>query len=214
MKKVVLLASFVASVLLFAACGSDTTTSSSASSTSSSAVASSTTTETSAATASTDSSEVASSQSSETMTADTSSTSETNLWTSEKAATLADFMKSWGNTMGQEYHAYEPGNNVNFYGVTVPDKVLDKSMQMVVDKQEIPIQWSTTGMGAGYQLVAVYSDAKTGSFGAMHLYFFVLVDGQPKVYVTEQNQGNEQNYLYFHETDNQELKDSFENLFK
>ena len=42
-----------------------------------------------------------------------------------------------------------------------------------------------------------------------HVYFFIIENGQPKVYVTQQNQGNENNYMYFNETANAEIKQGF-----
>nr|WP_311796237.1 DUF4767 domain-containing protein [Enterococcus hirae] len=43
-------------------------------------------------------------------------------------------------------------------------------------------------------------------------FFFTINPGVPKVLITSQNQGNPNNYLYFKETENKELKDSFSNI--
>ena len=45
--------------------------------------------------------------------------------------------------------------------------------------------------------------------GYRHYYFFGFQNGQPKVYLTQQNQGNDKNYMYFNETQNQQLKQVF-----
>ncbi len=108
------------------------------------------------------------------------------IWTEAKAEELSAFMTSWGNTMDQSYKNYSPENNVDFYGMSLGEKA--------------------------YQLVAVYSDAETQPYLGKHLYYFVLEQGKPKVLVTQQNQGNEMNYLYFNETENQALRDGFSNI--
>ncbi|BDP59587.1 hypothetical protein EfmJHP38_05250 [Enterococcus faecium] len=58
------------------------------------------------------------------------------------------------------------------------------------------IQWSEDGTGhADFNLVAVYSDVETGEYLGQHVYFFGFQNGQPKVYLTQQNQGNDKNYM-------------------
>lgn len=133
-------------------------------------------------------------------------------WNQEKDQELNTFMDSWGKTMNQTYKQYSPNNNVDLYGLKLPDKVLDNKngWQAVVDDVPIKIQWSENGEGAiDYSLVAVYSDADTQPYLEKHVYFFTFVSGIPKVLMTKQNQGNENNYLYFKETENKELKDGF-----
>jgi hypothetical protein len=150
-------------------------------------------------------------------TAATSQTTETSevataLWNAEKAQQLNSFMQSWGATMGQTYKEYAPGNNVSLYGLSLPDGVLNgtSGWQAVIEGTPIDLHWSEAGTGtSGYALVAVYSDAETQPYLAQHVYFFTLSNGQPTVLVTSQNQGNEQNYLYFRETENAALKAGF-----
>ncbi|MFW7394196.1 MAG: DUF4767 domain-containing protein, partial [Vagococcus fluvialis] len=85
--------------------------------------------------------------------------------------------------------------------------------QVAINEQPVEMEWSETGTGEkAYQLVAVYSDAETQPYLGKHLYYFVLEQGKPKVLVTQQNQGNEMNYLYFNETENQALRDGFSNI--
>ena len=45
-----------------------------------------------------------------------------------------------------------------------------------------------------------------------HLYLFTIVNNQPLVLVTMQNQGDPYGYLYFGATDNAELRAGFEKL--
>ena len=129
-----------------------------------------------------------------------------------KAQQLNTFMASWGQTMKQSYKEYGPGNNVNLYGLQLPDTVLANTngWQATVNNVPITLTWSENGeANAGYALVAVYSDVETQASLAKHVYFFTIDAGVPKVLVTSQNQGNPDNYLYFKETENQQLKDGF-----
>ena len=81
---------------------------------------------------------------------------------------------------------------------------------MAINEAPVTVQWSEDGTGnAGFNLVAVYSDVETGEYLGQHVYFFGFQNRQPKVYLTQQNQGNENNYLYFNETQNQQLKQGF-----
>lgn len=135
------------------------------------------------------------------------------IWTQEKADKLSAFMASWGSTMDQSYKSYSPENNVDFYGMTLPEATLTGGWQVAINEQPIEIEWSENGTGQnGYQLVAVYSDAETQPHLGKHLYYFILEQGKPKVLVTQQNQGNEMKYLYFNETENQALRDGFSSI--
>lgn len=138
------------------------------------------------------------------------------LWSEAKAQQLNTFMASWGQTMKQSYKEYGPGNNVNLYGLQLPDTVLANTngWQATVNNLPITLTWSENGEAAGYALVAVYSDVETQASLAKHVYFFTIDAGVPKVLVTSQNQGNPENYLYFKETENQQLKDGFTEIVR
>lgn len=124
-------------------------------------------------------------------------------------------MANFSKTMDQQYQEYNQVQSVDLYGLPLPAAVLDGSWEMAVNEQPVDIEWSTTGEGrAPLQLVAVYSDADTQPYLQKHVYFFVLEKGVPKVYVTQQNQGNENNYLYFKESQNGELNQGFSQLVK
>lgn len=84
---------------------------------------------------------------------------------------------------------------------------------MVIGNTPIVLNWSESGEEeSGYSLVAVYSDAETQDYLSKHVYFFTINSGVPKVLITSQNQGNPNNYLYFKETENKELRDGFSNI--
>lgn len=122
------------------------------------------------------------------------STNETSLWNEDKAIKLKQFMTSWGNEMGQQYQEYNPDINVDLYDLFLPKGVLEGVMQMAVNRAPVSIEWSTDGTGqAEYQLVAVHSDADKADYLDAHVYFFVIHNGEPKVLLTMQNQGNEYN---------------------
>lgn len=132
------------------------------------------------------------------------------LWDTNKASQLATFVPQWGKTLGQEYKSYNPQNNVSLYGTPLPSAVIDGNWKMAINEAPVTVQWSEDGTGhADFNLVAVYSDVETGEYLGQHVYFFGFQNGQPKVYLTQQNQGNENNYLYFNETQNQQLKQGF-----
>lgn len=132
------------------------------------------------------------------------------LWDSEKSTQLATFVPQWGKTLGQEYKSYNPQNNVSLYGTPLPQAVINGNWKMAINEAPVTVQWTEDGTGqSDFNLVAVYSDVETGEYLGQHVYFFGFQNGQPKVYLTQQNQGNENNYLYFNETQNQQLKQGF-----
>lgn len=132
------------------------------------------------------------------------------LWDTNKASRLETFVTQWGKTLGQEYKSYNLQNNVSLYGTPLPQAVINGDWKMAINEAPVTVQWSEDGTGhADFNLVAVYSDVETGEYLGQHVYFFGFQNGQPKVYLTQQNQGNENNYLYFNETQNQQLKQGF-----
>lgn len=136
-----------------------------------------------------------------------------DLWSKEQAEELSAFISAWGKEMNQTYQAYNDKTSVDFYGMMIPQDVLSGNWKMVIDDKPVDVEWSDSGIGkAPYQLVAVYSDATHQKGFDKHVYFFVLVDGKPKVYITQQNQGNEDNYLYFNETQNPDLAQAFSQI--
>lgn len=132
------------------------------------------------------------------------------LWDTNKASQLETFVTQWGKTLGQKYKSYNPQNNVSLYGTPLPSAVIDGNWKMAINEAPVTVQWSEDGTGhADFNLVAVYSDVETGEYLGQHVYFFGFQNGQPKVYLTQQNQGNDKNYMYFNETQNQQLKQGF-----
>ncbi|MBO0453220.1 DUF4767 domain-containing protein [Candidatus Enterococcus murrayae] len=142
----------------------------------------------------------------------TAKSSMNDLWSTDKSAKLQEFMSSWGQTMGQTYKAYYPKQSVDFYGLDLPDGVIEgtKTQPMAVDEQIVTGEWSETGTSSSeYSIVAVYSDAETAPYAAKHVYFFAFHDQQPLVLVSMQNQGMPDKAFHFSETENQELKNGF-----
>lgn len=139
------------------------------------------------------------------------------LWDEEKTTALASFMNVWGASMDQQYQSYRPSQPTDLYGVLLPDAILSGDWQMAVAEQPVNVAWSEDGRDeVAYQLVAVYSDiayARQRGTYDNHVYFFVIHEGQPQVYITQQNQGNAENYLYFSETQNAELRQGFTDIF-
>ncbi len=172
-------------------------------------VSSETTTITSEAQSTTESSQVIASSTSETSV----QMEEQTLWNVTKASELAAFMSTWGQEMGQQYRSYNNQANVNYYGMPVPQAILAGEWTMVIDQTPVSVEWTGDGTGqANFQLAAVYSDIEDSKPGVKHIYFFGFQQKQPKVLVTQQNQGNPNNYLYFKETGNAELKNGFDQI--
>ncbi|KXS06560.1 hypothetical protein AUC59_11445 [Enterococcus faecium] len=151
---------------------------------------------------------------SESLTTESSSEEvKSTLWDSEKSTQLATFVTQWGKTLGQEYKSYNLRNNVSLYGTPLPQAVINGNWKMAINETPVTVQWSEDGTGqADFNLVAVYSDVETGEYLGQHVYFFGFQNGQPKVYLTQQNQGNDKNYMYFNETQNQQLKQGFSDI--
>ena len=77
------------------------------------------------------------------------------------------------------------------------------------------MKWSPEGNQKDvYNIVAVYSDIENVRGPASHLYYFTILNGEPIVLVTEQNQGNDKAYLYFKRTANVYLQEGFEKIVK
>ncbi|EGP4714582.1 DUF4767 domain-containing protein [Enterococcus lactis] len=138
---------------------------------------------------------------------------EQTLWNADKAAQLEAFMTTWGQTMGQQYKSYTNQMSVDLYGLKVPQAILNGEWKMAIGGVPASAEWSESGTGqADYQITAVYSDAETEPYLKKHVYLFGFQQNQPKVLVTQQNQGNPDNYLYFNETANNELKNGFNQI--
>lgn len=136
-----------------------------------------------------------------------------DLWNSSKADNLKRFMSDFSQTMGQDYKEYSHSEDVDLYGIKLPSEVLKGKWKMAVNNQPVQLEWSKTGKGKSqYQLVAVYSDAETQPNMEKHVYFFIIEDGHPKVMVTQQNQGNEESYLHFKESQNTDLNNGFQSI--
>ncbi|MGT2799827.1 DUF4767 domain-containing protein [Streptococcus marmotae] len=151
------------------------------------------------------------------------SVAERGYWNAQKAQRLQDYIFGyWGPALGQEYRSYDPMHDVNFYGMLIPSYVLNPSLERSQFPSMVPdfagqtpyLIWSENGLVEAGQiaLVAVYSDIETTRFPASHLYLFTIQQGRPQVWITEQNQGNPEQILYFRETANEELKAFFREL--
>lgn len=132
------------------------------------------------------------------------------LWDDSKTAELATFMQSWGQEMGQQYRSYDDHVQANYYGLQVPQDIFDGKWTTVINQTPFSVEWSENGEGqADFQIVAIYSDIDHATPAGGHLYFFGFQQKHPKVLITQQNQGNQNNYLYFKETANESLKNAF-----
>ncbi|RRK10752.1 DUF4767 domain-containing protein [Lactiplantibacillus garii] len=144
-------------------------------------------------------------------TASSGSRTATATWDQKKSDQLATFMVTWGKTMKQSYDSYGPGNNTNFYGLKYPAEL--KKNNLVADDHDATFAWSPSGTGsADYEVVGIYSDSENTDNMSAHLYLFTIHDGSPVVLITQQNQGNEENKVYFKTTANSDLRDGFSKI--
>ena len=144
------------------------------------------------------------------------STSNT-LWNKEKSNKLYQYVKEWEKTLNQNYKEYTIDNKVNYYGLQLPgdtEKIGQARLVLEGDKL-VGMKWSPEGNQKDvYNIVAVYSDIENVRGPASHLYYFTILNGEPVVLVTEQNQGNDKKYLYFKRTANVYLQEGFEKIVK
>lgn len=139
------------------------------------------------------------------------------LWNKEKSDKLHKYVKEWEKTLNQNYKEYTIDNKVNYYGLNLPgdtEKVGQARLVLEGDKL-VSMKWSPEGNQKDvYNIVAVYSDIENVVGPASHLYYFTILNGEPIVLVTEQNQGNDKKYLYFKRTANVYLQEGFEKIVK
>ena len=144
------------------------------------------------------------------------STSNT-IWNKEKSNKLYQYVKEWEKTLNQNYKEYTIDNKVNYYGLQLPgdtEKIGQARLVLEGDKL-VSMKWSPEGNQKDvYNIVAVYSDIENVRGPASHLYYFTILNGEPIVLVTEQNQGNDKKYLYFKRTANVYLQEGFEKIAK
>lgn len=136
----------------------------------------------------------------------------------EKSQQLAQFMEDWGQVMGQDYQSYEPGQEGNMFGLAFPSDVIENFAA-----GEVPTEahWSEDGISnnpGDFAVVAAYSDyehffaTNPNEPAGAHYYLFVLVDGQPIVMHSQQNQGQPNNLVHFYQTENVALQQGFEQI--
>ena len=138
-------------------------------------------------------------------------------WNKEKSNKLYQYVKEWEKTLNQNYKEYTIDNKVNYYGLQLPGDTekVGKSRLVLEGDKLINMKWSPEGNQKDvYNIVAVYSDIENVVGPASHLYYFTILNGEPIVLVTEQNQGNDKKYLYFKRTANVYLQEEFEKIVK
>ncbi|WP_424320500.1 DUF4767 domain-containing protein [Lacticaseibacillus chiayiensis] len=149
-----------------------------------------------------------------------SSTTKQAVWSNAKGQQLAAFMSEWQKTMGQQYESYWQGNSADMYGLKIPDELAQPdgtTGKMALAVGDRAVTWALSANGesnAEYTIVAIYSNAAHARYGGKYVYLFTLHNGQPEVLVTGQNQGNENNWIYFGETRNEALREGFAKIVK
>lgn len=146
-----------------------------------------------------------------------SKTTGTAYWNKNKGEKLYQFVKSWEKSLNQSYKEYTPDNRVNFYGLKLPGETetVGNARLVLEGDKLVNMKWSPEGNYKDvYNIVAVFSDVDKPANSILHLYYFTILNGEPIVLITEQNQGNDKGYLYFRRTANVDLQKGFKNIVK
>ena len=144
-------------------------------------------------------------------------TTSNTLWNKEKSNKLYKYVKEWEKTLNQSYKEYTPSNQVNFHGLKLPtESEMAGDARLVLEGDKlISMKWSPEGNYKDvYNIVAVFSDIDKPVNSVAHLYYFTILNGEPIVLITEQNQWNSKKYVYFRRTANVDLQKGFENIVK
>ena len=127
-------------------------------------------------------------------------TEETGPWTADKSAALADFMKMWGDEMGQPN--YQKG---------IASGNIRANMLYWKDGSKLDAEYSKTGSGtAKYRIVETYSN--WDNYPTVHNYFFAITDtGEGIVFHSPTTNGDK---MYLNPTENVDLRNNFASLVK
>ena len=120
-------------------------------------------------------------------------------WNAEKSAKLAEFMKTWGEKMGQpNYQKGIAGGDVG------PD-----NLYTLGENSKMDAIYTETGQGnAKYRIVERYSN--WDKYPDVHSYFFAITDtGEGIVFHSPTTNGGK---MYLKPTDNKELQEEFTQL--
>ena len=120
-------------------------------------------------------------------------------WNAEKSAKLAEFMKTWGEKMGQpNYQRGIAGGDVG------PD-----NLYTLGENSKMDAIYTDTGQGnAKYRIVERYSN--WDKYPDVHSYFFAITDtGEGIVFHSPTTNGGK---MYLKPTDNKELQEEFTQL--
>lgn len=120
-------------------------------------------------------------------------------WNAEKSAKLADFMKTWGEKMGQPNYQK---------GIAGGDVGAD-NLYTLGDNSKMDAIYTDTGQGnAKYRIVERYSN--WDKYPDVHSYFFAITDtGEGIVFHSPTTNGGK---MYLKPTDNKELQEEFTQL--
>lgn len=120
-------------------------------------------------------------------------------WNAEKSAKLADFMKTWGEKMGQPNYQK---------GIAGGDVGAD-NLYTLGENSKMDAIYTDTGQGnAKYRIVERYSN--WDKYPDVHSYFFAITDtGEGIVFYSPTTNGGK---MYLKPTDNKELQEEFTQL--
>lgn len=116
-------------------------------------------------------------------------------------------MSDFANKMNQQYNIATLEDPYNMAGMLFPNEVMD---HLAINGESVSASYGED-QGKDVTVVAAYQEAINGP--VPHHYLLALVDGQPLVLHSQQNQGMPDGKIHFHPTENQELQRAFQSLF-
>lgn len=134
-------------------------------------------------------------------------------WSSSKQHELSLFMTEWQSRMNQSFVGTYNGQQPNYYGLKFPTSITNGRLNGHIKFNDITtdVTWSPDGSGhATHKLVAIASGKISNDNFNLALYFFVIENNQPIVYVSQTTNGDD---LYFSETKNTDLQNGFTDIF-
>lgn len=143
-------------------------------------------------------------------------TEATTYWNIDKYYALDNFIKTQWNANYLSYSPYNPGD---MYGVEFPVAVMASA---AFDGHNYPTAWSEDGMLADtFNVVAAYSNYEAQTMDAANwttessmptYYLFVIYNGQPMVFQSQQNQGSPDGMIHFTSGVDANLYNTFVNI--
>jgi hypothetical protein len=126
-------------------------------------------------------------------------------------------MQEWQSSMNQIYIGTYDNQQPNYYGIVFPDAIKNNNLEnnIKINNQNVYIAWqlaSTIDSADENKniLLEVAVGHSQNNNSNLILYFFMLQNNQPKVFVSQTSNGQD---IYLIETKNNQLQEGFSKIF-